>query len=432
MHLSSPTHCRPPFLSVHSRCRRGHSRVFAIGFDLPGSPPAKSVERSAEELHRAASSLLLHQAALRGRPAQAFLSILLHLQKGSPLKLTEHYGELYKELAAEGATSWREYLLDQILHGSDNPFARAAAKLEPTDALLPAVRSDLDIIQKLAVTESTLVGWIRDSVYGLPEAWTIAATSMLRRNSPSPHGTEEGVLKLPEHPPAEVRAPLNPAERAALHAMILELWTWGEGAELLRLYFASYDYGIVSSHRIFKWTGKSLQAQDVLECVRGSHPGDEPGVRHIVNALTDGFLRSNLEDRSTGYDPIIVHGSAGVAYRCATTALAEVMGLSSKSTKNASPQNDSLKSIPDSFNGMRLIILPSARLADVADVAWTMGHHPRVRFVVVCPSLPQQIDPDALEILCGNDGISWPANALFVGCTDKEPVGVPGRVIPVS
>jgi hypothetical protein len=45
----------------------------SIGFDLPGAPPSKAVERQAEELYRSAASLLLFQSTLKGRPAQAFL-----------------------------------------------------------------------------------------------------------------------------------------------------------------------------------------------------------------------------------------------------------------------------------------------------------------------------------------------------------------------
>lgn len=90
---------------------------------LPGQPPPTScspppapagAERQAQELTRLASSLLLYQDALAGKPGQAFLSLLLHLQKGSPEKLLEHYGELFRCLAAEGKASWQDYILDQV------------------------------------------------------------------------------------------------------------------------------------------------------------------------------------------------------------------------------------------------------------------------------------------------------------------------------
>ncbi len=72
------------------------------------------MEKQAEELTRLAASLLLYQGVLASKPAQAFLSLLMHLQKGSPLKLLEHYGELYRALAADGKASWQDYLLDQV------------------------------------------------------------------------------------------------------------------------------------------------------------------------------------------------------------------------------------------------------------------------------------------------------------------------------
>ena len=44
---------------------------------------------------------------------QAFLGVLQLLQKGNPLSLVQQYGELYRLLAADGYSSWLDYLLDQ-------------------------------------------------------------------------------------------------------------------------------------------------------------------------------------------------------------------------------------------------------------------------------------------------------------------------------
>lgn len=63
---------------------------------------AAGVEKQAEELTRLAASLLLFQSVLAGKPAQAFLNLLMHLQKGSPLKLLEHYGELVSVRGGQG------------------------------------------------------------------------------------------------------------------------------------------------------------------------------------------------------------------------------------------------------------------------------------------------------------------------------------------
>ena len=90
----------------------------SIGFDLPGAPEtSKSVEKTAEDLSRRACSLLLYQAALAPKPAQALLKVLLLLQKGAPTALLEGYGQFFSALAAEEAASWADYLLDQGRRG---------------------------------------------------------------------------------------------------------------------------------------------------------------------------------------------------------------------------------------------------------------------------------------------------------------------------
>eukprot|EP00873_Tetraselmis_striata_P017432 jgi/Tetstr1/437696/TSEL_026351.t1 len=82
--------------------RRPLRGVYAIGFDLPGSPDVKGVEKQAEGLVNAAASLLVFQPVLKGRPAQAFLKVLLQLAGGTPRSLQESYGEFYSELASKG------------------------------------------------------------------------------------------------------------------------------------------------------------------------------------------------------------------------------------------------------------------------------------------------------------------------------------------
>lgn len=90
---------------------------FSLHISPPISPSLHSVpdaEKHAEELCRSAASLLLYSGCLKGKPAQAFLSVLQLLQKGNPLALTQQYGELFRLLAADGYGSWMDYLLDQV------------------------------------------------------------------------------------------------------------------------------------------------------------------------------------------------------------------------------------------------------------------------------------------------------------------------------
>lgn len=405
--LRNPVRSRSPRSSRHGT----PLRPCAIGFDLPGSSPSKSPERSADELSRAASSLLLYQSVLKHRPAHAFLDVLLHLQKGSPLKLTEHYGELYKGLAADGWASWQDFLVDHALRAVDNPFAKAAARGEPSDHFLPAVRHDLNAIQSLAVTEATLAGWVQETVNGLPETWALAATTLTPplNVTGSTSGGEDISLVLPSEPPLHIRAPLTIEQRAILRSELCQKWQWGEGAELLQQYHAVHDYGIVSMHKVLKWGGDRLQAQDVLEGVVLSSSGLEGAAsRTVAAALEVGLLKVNLGDRRVGAEPIILTGCARTAYSTAALALRDL-------------ENIVEKGLREQAAGVRTVILPQSSLKTISELAWTLSQHPRVRFAVLCPGLPKDLDADIAATIAGGDGVGWPSNAVFIACCDTGP-----------
>lgn len=69
----------------------------------------------------------------------------------------------------------------QVLNGKANSFAKAAAKgdLPKSSPLHKATAFDLDILQKLAVAETTLVSWVEDTSRSLPEGWAAAGLSHL-------------------------------------------------------------------------------------------------------------------------------------------------------------------------------------------------------------------------------------------------------------
>ena len=71
-------------------------------------------DKHADNLTRAASSLLLYQNVLKNRPAQAFLKLLLFLQKGRVQDILEAYGEFYSSLAAGTYLSWQDFLLEEV------------------------------------------------------------------------------------------------------------------------------------------------------------------------------------------------------------------------------------------------------------------------------------------------------------------------------
>ncbi len=69
-----------------------------------------------------------------------------------------------------GGCSWEDYVLDAILAGEGNPFAEASANIGNLKSiwsshgvpasLQAAAASDLDALQRLSITESTLSGWV--------------------------------------------------------------------------------------------------------------------------------------------------------------------------------------------------------------------------------------------------------------------------------
>ena len=63
-----------------------------------------------------------------------------------------------------------------MLAGKFNSFAKAAARgeLPKSSPLHKAAAFDLDILQKLAVAETTLVSWVEDVSRSLPEGWAAA------------------------------------------------------------------------------------------------------------------------------------------------------------------------------------------------------------------------------------------------------------------
>eukprot|EP00271_Cylindrocystis_brebissonii_P016261 TRINITY_DN3961_c0_g1_i1.p1 TRINITY_DN3961_c0_g1~~TRINITY_DN3961_c0_g1_i1.p1 ORF type:complete len:722 (+),score=126.79 TRINITY_DN3961_c0_g1_i1:53-2167(+) len=157
------------------------------------------VQKAANNLLREASSLLVFQDVLARPPGQAFLRLLLVLRRDDDgAKVLEAYGEFFRVMAMEKQSCWEDYILDRILAGVANPYARAVATLEgesaeasitdsmPLDvpaALRAAAAVDLDSLQRLSVAESTLCGWVADVVPDLRPEWRAAACATLASKS---------------------------------------------------------------------------------------------------------------------------------------------------------------------------------------------------------------------------------------------------------
>ncbi|KAG7669786.1 hypothetical protein Ndes2526B_g06138 [Nannochloris sp. 'desiccata'] len=350
------------------------------------------------------------------------MDVLLHLQKGSPNKVLEHYGELYKSISNEGFCSWEQYLLDQILRGADIPFSKAAARNEPTAHLLPSVRHDVSILKELSVSEATLAGWVRETVSSVSDDWMIAATALSNINIADNYDTNGAVkFEIPNNSPTHILAPLTKNQRTELRSRLSREQQAEAAAMLLQRYHAAHDYGILSMHRVLKWNLDRLQAQDVLEgvLISNNQSTDEKIEKSEANvlaaAIDAGLLCLDLTNRKQGCEPILIEGCSRNAYTLAMRVLNSLHNL-------VSPENAIAAA------SVRVIILPHSQLATISELAWTMSQHPRMYFAVVCPGVPKEISHDVAATVAGGDGVSWPSNALFIGCCDTAPTvrQVPG------
>lgn len=392
--------------------------VKAIGFELPGDPDkSNSVEKLSEELTKRASSLLLYQQALAGRPAQAFLLVLLHLQKGSSLKLLEHYGELYKSLAAEGRSSWQDYVLDQIVRGGDSPFAKSAAKGKPTQHLMKAVEHDLDVLQQLSVVDRTLATWVKETAYGVSPAWLAAASNLAPGSPPSSPDMAEaqpGTAATPPNwvgkPPQWLLPPLSAEQREMMKGEIAGQWRWSEAAGLLADYHAAHGYGLISMHGVLTWTGSTLAGQDVLKGM-GSLNGPELALPPHSALLT--ALERMVGELHTPPQTLPHHWCIPDDPLTSWQLMCTLLGMLEEAAKEGRGP------------AFRAVVLPASKASTLSDLAWALSQHPRARFLVLLQagdSIPAASLPDVAAMLSGYGGFSWPVNATLVaGFTKKVP-----------
>lgn len=378
------------------RCRLRHAylqrmiQTRAIGFDL-GTETGKGTEKHAENLTRAAASLLLFQNVLKGRPAQAFLKLLLLLQKGRIQDILEAYGDLYSSLAAGNHLSWQDYLLEEVLIGKYNCFARVAAKGELLRAspLHKAVAYDLDILQKLAVAETTLVSWVEDVSRSLPQGWPGAAASSGPSTKPQQGACKTEALHLPSDlaAPDFISAPLTPQQRSAYRANIGGKWRWAEALPELQYYYETYGFGITASSSTLKWAGGFLEVhtpptgQNRRRADTGQSTCTDLLVQNTINFLNHTDFESSM---------LIASGAPGSAVAW-DSYLQEVAPL-----------------------GVRLVQLNSADVTQLADVAFTLQQYPRVKFAVVCASMMCSEGSGAHAALHSVlTGGGWPDNAIL-------------------
>lgn len=259
-----PIHCCFSYDRIHGPRRSFHHSAPAafssLGFT---ADPRAGIERAANGLLKDAASLLLYQEVLRSPPAQAFLKVIVALSRGEDgWKLLEAYGEFYRLMAIGHFSSWEDFILEGILAGEVNPFAEASSNVgNPRSnwsqgvppALQAAAAADLDSMQRLSITESTLVGWVTDLVPDVRPEWRVAAESSLNSRN---------IRKTSVHTAdgRELNCGLGflKSDREVWRKRIGGLWRWSEAVPLLEKYYAEFGVGKVAGEQVLQCKGGKL------------------------------------------------------------------------------------------------------------------------------------------------------------------------------
>lgn len=374
-----------------------------IGFDLPGANSAKDAERTAGQLLEAAASLLLYRAVIKTPTSQAFLRLLAHVQKGTTPQLLDAYGEFYGHLAGGGFASWMDYVLDQILVASSNPWAKALAKHGPSrasDAMRGAAGYDLDVMQQLAVAEATLVSWIKGVAPGVPDAWPSAAT-WLPPDPELPEDVDSGIPALGKGGVAEVPpyllGPLTEQQRQSWRAHIGGKWRWSEALPELSHLYAARGLGLMGQYSTLQWYNGAFQAFHVKQAddnpVRARFRFTECYAMQR-NALWLNLMR-HMNGQPSNHVLALGDGRSCQGYFLWEAAVEAAAGM-----------------------GLRFVRLTGKEVSNILELGRALGDHPRTRFVVVIDPLEvgdkgSEAYTALLTALSGFGG-TWPDNALLV------------------
>ncbi|KAH9571632.1 hypothetical protein CY35_02G104300 [Sphagnum magellanicum] len=406
--------------------------VAQLGFT---ADPRVSIERAASALLKDAATLLVYQEVFRGAPAQAFLKILLALRRGDDgLKLLESYGEFFKLMAMGQHTSWEDYVLDAILAGEGNPFAEASANIGNLKSmwsshgvpasLQAAAASDLDALQRLSITESTLSGWVTDIVADVRPEWRTAAASNLSCKTVRkiPAAAEENsnsfgfstitagdggmvdkaeLQSQEEHLSAETSESsdrshhsipsLIEQDREEWRKKIGGLWRWSEAVPMLESYYASHSLGLVGSTQVMQWRGGKL-ARDLKRFARVQTPCDL-----TIHASQKQALLENLQKHAFGFPAqhTLLCGPSGAGK---SWLLNLVLSNLSRTTK------------------LRIVTLPQTELKNVNALLEELARHWQLRFVLEIDDLSSRSGEETFMALkSALDGTyqEWPENVLL-------------------
>jgi hypothetical protein len=435
----------------------------ALGFDLGETDGNKlRPEAEAQALVEDAASLLFAQDALRGPAAQAYLALLQQISlKASPTRLFTAYGAFFRAQQATGARSFADHIVDEVIAGKGNPLAETCARgaREPSALELAAVRADMDLLQRLCVSEATVLGWCERLAESAtprrkqPASWLAAAEALGAASSSaaaSDGGSPRGAAEDTDVNDTDVdavwaafksatrrdtlAAPPRPSTRAALRDAIAESWAWSDALPALARHWALYGVGEVGARSVLQWTGPKTKLQGFCGgegadgAPTGRYGGDDDAdtLRALVGAGTawtaseDAFAsrpgaaaaRAAIVEELASASPrhVLVHGPPGVGKRFAARS-----------------------AIGAGFErGARCVRLGRGDLRALPEILAEAAAHPRASFVLflempLCLTPYAEFHNELTAALDGGGGGSWPANATLVA-TALAPTGLkPGE-----
>ena len=364
------------------------------------------VEKRAEALLRASSSLLVFQSALSGEAAQAFLKTLVALRAGRDggMPALQAYGTFFSKLAAAEST-WVNTLLDGVI-SSSNAFSLAAAKGEPPSAALrAAAASDLEVLQQLCVAETTLAAGVREAAdaeadEGDGERW-LAASAALSDVGAGASGAAaaaelDAQLKAKQASPL-VGAALSAAQKSAWRDRIGSRARWRDGVDELALLYRSHGAGIAIDNAVLTWRDGSLTAA-AAPTVRPCAPECADVLAQISRTLMAHQVGTPNADRS-----VLIHGDTQYCSDIAWTALLAT--------------------------GCRAVVLPRGELKMLPALLDALRAHPRTPYVVVAEMLSMVLHGEAYYALFTVLELDQlPPNVLLLATSRHESMLRPGEV----
>ena len=438
--------------SASARVRRGGlypAPSRALGFDL-GEAAADKLrpEAEAQALVEDAASLLFAQDALRGPAAQAYLALLQQIAlKASPTRLFTAYGAFFRAQQATGARTFADHVVDEVIAGKGNPLAETCARgaREPSALELAAVRADMDLLQRLCVSEATVLGWCERLAESAtprrkqPASWLAAAEALGAASSSaaasdggSPRGAAEDETAVFSNDTDvdavwaafksatrrdTLAAPPRPSTRVALRDAIAESWAWSDALPALARHWALHGVGEVGARSVLEWAGPKTKLQGFQGfcggvgadgAPTGRYGGDDDAetLRALVGAGTawtaseDAFAsrpgaaaaRAAIVEELASASPrhVLVHGPPGVGKRFAARS-----------------------AIGAGFErGARCVRLGRGDLRALPEILAEVAAHPRASFVLFL-EMPLCLTPYAefhneLTAALDGGGGAWP------------------------